>query len=113
MARMTSNNECTSKMFYDSSPFTNQILEYGATCHTTPEVSDLIPSSLEDTDIYIGVADGHYITDKQKYQVRIKMRDDNGNPFIATLHNVLLETYLCDRLLSIIKLMNSGKKLSF
>ena len=79
----------------------------------TPEVLYFIPSSLEDTDIYIGVADGHHVTAKQKYQVRIKMRDDNGNIFIATLHNVLLETDLCDRLLSIIKLMNSGKKCLF
>ena len=36
------------------------------------------------------------------------MCDDNGNPFIATLHNVLLEPDLCDRLFSIITLMNSG-----
>ena len=57
----------------------------------TPEVSDFIPGSLEDTDKYIEVADGHHVTAKQKSQVRIKMCDDNGNPFIATLHNVLLE----------------------
>ena len=36
------------------------------------------------------------------------MCDDNGNPFIATLYNVLLEPDLCDRLFSIITLMNSG-----
>ena len=36
------------------------------------------------------------------------MCDDNGYPFIAKLHNVLLEPDLCNSLFSIIKLMNSG-----
>ena len=34
------------------------------------------------------------------------MCDNNGDSFIATLHNVLLTPYLCDRLFSIIALMN-------
>ena len=72
----------------------------------TPEVSDFIPGSLEDTDKYIEVADGHHVTAKQKGQVRIQMRDDNGKPFIATLHNILLAPDLCDRSFSIITLMN-------
>ena len=41
------------------------------------------------------------------------MCDDNGNPFIATLHNVLLAQDLCDRLFSIIKSMNSGHNCIF
>ena len=36
------------------------------------------------------------------------MCDDNGYPFIATLHNVLLAPNLCDGLCSIITLMNLG-----
>ena len=36
------------------------------------------------------------------------MCDDNGKPFIATLHNVLLAADLCDGLFSIIIIMNSG-----
>ena len=36
------------------------------------------------------------------------MFDDNGETFIATLYNVLLAPYLCDRLFSIITLMNAG-----
>ena len=36
------------------------------------------------------------------------MCDDNGKSFIATLYNVLLAPNLCDRLFSIITLMNSG-----
>ena len=45
---------------------------------------------------------------REKGQVQIKMCDDHGDPFIATLHNVLLAPDLCDRLFSIITLMNSG-----
>ena len=56
----------------------------------TPEVSYFIPGTLEDTDKYIEVADGHHVTAKQKGQVRIQMCNDNGKTFIATLYNVLL-----------------------
>ena len=50
-----------------------------------PEVSDFIPGSLEDTDKYIEVSDGHHVTEKQKGQVRIQMCDDNGKTFITIL----------------------------
>ena len=70
----------------------------GATCHMTTEVSDFITRSLENTDKYIEVADGHHVTAKQKGQVWIKMCDDNGGTFIATLHNVLFAPDLFDRL---------------
>ena len=79
-----------------------------ATCHMTPEISDFIPGSLEDTHKYIEVTDGHHVTAKQKGQVRIKVCDDNGYTFIATLHSVLLAPDLRGRLFSIIMLMNSG-----
>ena len=74
----------------------------------TPEVSDFIPGSLEDMDKHIEVTDGHHVNMKQKGQVQIKMYDNTGYPFIATLHNVLLAPYLCDRLFIIITLINSG-----
>ena len=74
----------------------------------TPEVLDFIPGSLEDTDKYIEVADGHNVTGKQKDQVQIQMCDDNRKTFIATLYNVLLAPDLCDKLFSIITLMNAG-----
>ena len=108
MARMSSNDEFPSGNFGDSSQLTNWILDYGATCHMTPEVSDLIPSLLEDTYKHIEVADGHHVKEKQKGQVRIKICDNNGDPFIATLHNVLLERDLSVGLFSIIALMNSS-----
>ena len=54
----------------------------------TPQVSYFIPGSLEDTDKYIEVTDGHYIMAKKTGQVQIKMCDNNGDPFIATLHRI-------------------------
>ena len=74
----------------------------------TPAVSDSIPGSLEDTNKYIEVVDRHHVTAKQKYQVQIQMCNDNGNTFIATLHNVLLAPDLCDKFFSIVMLMNVG-----
>ena len=64
----------------------------------TSEVSDFIPWSLEDTDKHIEVADGHNVTVKQKGQAWIKMCDNNRDPFITMLHNVILAKYLGDRL---------------
>ena len=98
MARMSSNDEHKSVKYGDSSQLTNWILDLGATCHMTPEVTDLIPGSLEDTDKYIEVADEHHVTAKQKGQVQIQICDDNGKTFIATLYNVLLAPDLCNRL---------------
>ena len=43
MARMSVNDECPSGNFGDSSQLTNWILDSGATCHMTPEVSVFIP----------------------------------------------------------------------
>ena len=79
----------------------------------TPEVTDFITGSLGDTDILIEVADGHHVTAKQKGSVRIQMFDDNGEIFIATVYNVLLAPDLCDRLFSIITLMNAGNRCLF
>ena len=56
-----------------------------------------IPGSLEDTDKHIEVAYIHHVISKKKEQVRMKMCDNNGEPFIKTLHNVLLVPDLCDR----------------
>ena len=49
-------------------------------------------------DKNIEVADGHNITAKQKVQFQIKMYGDNGDTSITTFHNVLLTSYLWDRL---------------
>ena len=113
MARMSGNDECPSGNFSDGSQLTNWILDSGSLCHMTPEVSDFIPGSLEDMDEHIEVADRHQVTAKQKGQVQIKMCDYHRDHFIETLHNVLLEPDLCDRLFSIIKLMNSGRTCLF
>ena len=93
MPRMSGNDKCTSVNFGDSSELTNWILDSGATCHMTPDVSDFIPGLLEDMDNHIEVAEGHHVMAKQKGQVKMKMCDDNRYPFIATLHSVLLAPY--------------------
>ena len=46
MARMSGNDKCASETFGDGSQLTNLILDSGATCHMTPEVSYFIPGSL-------------------------------------------------------------------
>ena len=74
----------------------------------TPEVQDFITGLLDNVDKYIEVADGHHVTETQKGQGQIKMCNDNGDTFIAILHNVLLAPDLCNRLFSIIMLLNSG-----
>ena len=66
MACMSSNDECPSRNFVDSSQLTNCILDSGSTFHMAPQVSDFIPGSLEDTDKYIELADGHHVKAKQK-----------------------------------------------
>ena len=74
----------------------------------TPQASYFIPVSLEDKDKHIGVLYGYHIMVKQKEQSQIKMCDNNGNPFVARSHNVLLAPDLCDGLFSIITLINLG-----
>ena len=69
MARMSSDDKRENKDYGDSSQLTNLILDSGATCHITPEVTDFIPVSLKDTDKFIEFADGHHVTAKQKCQV--------------------------------------------
>ena len=64
MARMSSNDERSSKEYGDSSQLNNCILDSGETCHMTPEFSDFVTVSLKDTDKYIEVADGHHVTEK-------------------------------------------------
>ena len=107
MARMSGHYESPSKYFSDSSKLTNWVLDSGAMCHITQQVSDFIPGLLEDTEKHIEVSDGHHVTAKQKVQVQIKMCNNNGDPFIATLHSILLAPDLCDGLFSNITLMNS------
>ena len=108
MARMSNGDKRENKYFGHSSQLTNLILDSRAICHMTLEVTDFIPGSLEDTDKFIEVADGNHVTARQKGPVHIQMFDDNGKTFVATLYNVLLAPYLCDRIFSSITLMNAG-----
>ena len=74
MARMSSDDKRKSVKYGDSSQLTNWILDSGATFHMTPEVSDFIPVSLEDTDKYIEVADRHHVTAKKRSSTNKNMR---------------------------------------
>ena len=56
-ARMSNDDKRENKDYGDSSQLTNWVLDSGATCHMTPEVTDFIPGSLQDTDNCIEVAD--------------------------------------------------------
>ena len=96
MARMSTNAESPRRDLGDSSQLTNWTLDSGATCHMTAYISDFIPVFLVETDKYIEVSDGYFITEKQAGKFQIKMHDNNGKPFIATLYTVLLEPDLCD-----------------
>ena len=58
-------------------------------------------------DKHIEVADGNHDMAKIRASMN-KMCDNNGDTFIATLHNVLLAPDLRDRLFSINTLMNLG-----
>ena len=46
MAQMSKYDVSKNKDYGDSSQLTNWILDSGATCHMTPEVTDFIPGSL-------------------------------------------------------------------
>ena len=63
---MSNDDERENKDYGDSLQLTNCILDSGAMCHMTTEVTDFIPGSLEYTDKFIEVADGHHVTAKQK-----------------------------------------------
>ena len=66
MTRMSVNDKFPSGNFGDSFQLTNWILDSRETCHMTPEVSDFIPGSLEDTDRNSEVSDGHHVTEKKR-----------------------------------------------
>ena len=53
MAWMSNYDVKEIKDYGDSLQLTNWISDSGATCHMTPEVTDFITGSLEDTDKFI------------------------------------------------------------
>ena len=65
MAHKSNNAEIPRRFFGYSLQPTNWILEPGATCPTTPAISDFIPESLAETYKYIEVTDGHFVMAKK------------------------------------------------
>ena len=73
MARMSGNENFSSIYFGDISQLNSLVLDSGEKCYMTTQIFDLIPGSLEDTDKYIAIGDGHYVMAKKKGQVKILM----------------------------------------
>ena len=96
MARMSSNAEIPRRDFGDILQLNNCNLDSGMNCHTTSDILYFILVSLVETDKYIEVADGNLVTAKQTGEDQIKISDNNGKPFIATLYNILFTPDLCD-----------------
>ena len=71
MAHMSGNDESSRRYFGDSLQLTNCILDSGEMCPMIPQASYYILGLSEDTDKYIEVSDGRYVTEKQKGQVQI------------------------------------------
>ena len=65
MACMYSNVDRPRRDFGNILQMTNWVLDSGATCHMTPDISDYIPGSLVETDKLIEVAYGNFVTAKQ------------------------------------------------
>ena len=108
MQLIPGNYKISSRYFSDSLQLTNCVLDSVATCHTTPQVSYFILGLLEYTDKYIEVTYGNFFMAEQKGKFQIIMCDDNGYPFIATLHNIISVPDLCNGLFLIITLINFG-----
>ena len=106
MARMSVNDEISSRDFGDSSKLTNWVLYSGAMCHMTPQVSDFIPGSLVDTDKYVEVDDVNYVTAKQKGKIQIKMCDKTE--ILSSRHctTYFWHRIFLNRLFLVIMLMN-------
>ena len=106
MAHISGNEKISSTYFYDSFLSANCIYDSGGTYHITSQFSNIISGSLEDTNRYIEVTDRYHRMMNQKGRFQIKMCNNDGNRFIATLHNVLLAPNISNGLFLIITLMN-------
>ena len=69
MAQMSLTVEIPRRDFGDISQLTNWILDSGAMCHMTPEISEFLPGSLVETDKYIEVADGHFCQSEKSSRI--------------------------------------------
>ena len=72
MECMYTNADSPRRDYGYSLQLTNWILDSGLTCHMTLDISGFVPGSLVETDKYIKVADGYFITEKQTGEVQIK-----------------------------------------
>ena len=80
MARMFNNAEIPRRDYGDSLKLINCILDSDVTYQITQDISDFILSSLVETDKYIKVADGHFVTEKKKEKFKWKCVKILENP---------------------------------
>ena len=66
MAHMYSNAENPRRYFKDSSQLNNCILDSGATFHMTLDISDFVLGSLSETDKYIKILNGIFVTERNR-----------------------------------------------
>ena len=62
---MSTNAESTRRNYGNSLKLTNWILDSGTTGHMEPDISDFIPGLLVQTDKYIQVVHGNFVTAKK------------------------------------------------
>ncbi len=87
----------------------NYLPDSGATQHMTPRLMDLT-NVVEGQGLGVEVADGHIIKCSTTGDVIIRMQDDNGSNFTATLKDVMYIPGLSRRLFSITKFAHHGHK---
>jgi transposase InsO family protein len=85
----------------------NYLPDSGATQHMTPRSADLI-NVVEGQNLGVEVADGHIIKCSTTGDVPIKMQDDDGEEFTATLKDIMYVPGLSRRLFSITKFARHG-----
>jgi len=87
----------------------NYLPDSGATQHMTPCLADLVDTG-EGQKLGVEVADGHIIKCTTTGNTRISMQDDNGNPFNATLSEVMDIPGLSRHLFSITQFAQHGHR---
>ena len=95
MARMSNNAAIPRRDYGYSSQLTHWVLDSGATCHMTPDISYCIPAHLW-KQINISMLNMGIFHSKKNRISSNKMRDNNVKPFVATLNNLLLSPDLCN-----------------
>ena len=91
----------------------NRLLDYGATAHMTPHVTDFLPDSLIDTNKIVEIADGSEASCTLHGSVLLNMLDDRGEQIQGEMEGVLYIKGLTQRLFSVPTFKNQGHHVLF